>query len=110
MAISVKVKGIDKTFERLSAQRKELLKVESRKVAVTLFNELKEKTPIDTGFARASWSMRDTSDGFNLENSAPYIERLNMGSSKQAPAHFVESTALKYGKPVGTIVIIKQTE
>jgi len=72
-------------------------------------------TPVDTGFARASWvpsiiaPATGTSEGdheagvaalvsYKLEdgpayetNNAAYIQRLNAGSSKQAPALFIEA-------------------
>lgn len=80
-------------------------RVEAGKLLVELVN----KTPIDTGHARASWKVEETSVSINLINDAEYIQYLNEGSSKQAPSHFIESTALKYGVPVGTIVEIKGT-
>jgi hypothetical protein len=80
---------------------------------------LRKATPVDTGHARASWvpsvgtpssaepSGRSDSEHeagigavlrFRLEdnelyetNNAPYINQLNLGNSKQAPAGFVEA-------------------
>lgn len=61
-------------------------------------------TPIDTGFARSEWEVRKVNDKtFVVENSADYIVHLNNGSSKQAPAHFVEAVALSYGFPIGEV-------
>lgn len=76
-------------------------------------------TPVDTGHARANWipsvgqpseldvegstdaahdagvarvaSYRLENGSVFVSNAAPYIERLNNGSSKQAPAMFVET-------------------
>ena len=61
-------------------------------------------TPIDTGKARNGWVAEKTRDGFEVKNEVEYIEYLNQGSSKQAPAHFIEMTALQYGTPQGAIV------
>lgn len=74
-------------------------------VAPLLIEDLIQSTPIDTGLARASWDLEKGVDGvFRIKNSVPYIQALNAGSSKQAPSHFIENTAMKYGKPIGTIV------
>jgi hypothetical protein len=75
----------------------------------SMLRELEEATPVDTGLAKASWTeeIHTQNDGKKvaiLRNSVPYIQRLNMGSSKQAPKYFIERIALKYGKPLGSIV------
>jgi hypothetical protein len=92
-------------------------------VAVEVTAELQESTPVDTGFARASWipSVGSPSTelggaidapnpaaaeagiarvlGFRLSdgmayvsNNARYIQVLDKGSSKQAPAGFVRAS------------------
>ena len=63
---------------------------------------LKEATPVDTGYARDSWKH----DGKAITNDAEYIEKLNSGSSKQAPSFFIERTLLAQQGilPGGTIV------
>jgi hypothetical protein len=66
--------------------------------------QLVANTPIDTGFARKSWSINVDNNKVTLINTAPYIGYLNNGSSKQAPQYFVESTALQFGTQLGTIV------
>lgn len=92
-----------------------------RAVALTVDAELVRTTPVDTGRARSNWlpslNVPDTrivepgkkpelstalstfklSDTILLTNNLPYIRRLNDGSSKQAPAGFVDS-ALAKGK------------
>ena len=52
---------------------------------------LAEATPKDTGKASAGWHIDDKG---RIVNNVPYIERLNAGSSQQAPAHFVEKTLM----------------
>lgn len=91
-----------------------------RAVAMDLYTQLTTETPIDTGRAKGNWSMSRNapSTGVNdisspaeansenrtqaasikielgdvvwFSNNVSYIRRLNEGSSKQAPAGFVE--------------------
>jgi len=85
---------------------KELMRLRG-KAAENLKKELQLATPIDTGLAAASWEVSETIKAHQISNSVPYIQYLNQGTSKQAPAYFVERTALQYGTPVGTIVQVK---
>jgi hypothetical protein len=98
------IKGIKSTLQQIS----DSFKTASEKNLVlstnAMFKELREKTPVDTGRARDSWKVEKGFQGYKVINEVPYIERLNAGSSKQAPAHFVEATALKYGTPQGSII------
>lgn len=92
-----------------------------RAVALVVDAELVAATPVDTGRARANWNPSlnepDTTirepnqkkaispiaaafkltDTILISNNLPYIKRLNEGSSKQAPAGFVDM-ALEKGK------------
>ena len=72
------------------------------KERVKLLHALKEQTPIDTGEARDSWRIV----GDSIINTAAHISKLNRGSSKQAPSHFIEKTLLSHPgvTPSGTIV------
>lgn len=108
--MSMKIKNVDKEFERLKAL---IQKAESNNVVIesqAMRQELHEETPKDTGLASNSWEIsykRDEKGNIIssvIENTVPYIEHLNSGSSKQAPAFFVEGVALKHGKAVGAIV------
>ena len=77
-------------------------------IASKALEELVAATPVDTGKAAGSWSFYPNSDGsITLENDVAYIKLLNAGSSAQAPAYFIESIVLKYGKPLGSIVTYK---
>jgi len=102
----MEIKGIDEEFKKLSSSRQASTSLQSDVMVSTMKNEIVAMTPIDTGLARASWEIQKLSNMYNVMNPVPYIQYLNQGSSKQAPAHFVEAIALKYGKPVGTIVDI----
>lgn len=98
------LKNIEDTFKALSIRADELTQEEARKISRKLFEDLKDKTPVDTGLARDSWVFTEKDKRFDITNDVEYIKYLNQGSSQQAPARFIESTALKYGKPIGTIV------
>lgn len=88
-----------------------------RKLALDIWSELMATTPVDTGRARAGWSMGQTVTGYVpqkggvyqapntptpptgdiivIYNNVEYIIGLNSGTSKQAPAMFVESAVEK---------------
>lgn len=83
-----------------------------KKVALEIFDGLIEKTPVDTGRARAGWSMDSRHGGhvppkdgpfpvgtpnppeksseIVIYNNVEYISILNNGHSKQAPKMFIE--------------------
>ncbi len=86
-----------------------------RRIAADLFRRVVERTPVDTGRARANWDLtiNNPSDRLDIDdfgqpvlvppaiaqitgkekiylvNNLPYIERLEHGWSKQAPAGMV---------------------
>ena len=103
-------KGIDDLGDRLLAQ-----------TSLAVLGQVVMATPVDTGRARSNWHLdvdkpvrtttEDTTsqnleegraasetvkgdDTVYISNNLPYIERLNDGHSKQAPANFVESAAI----------------
>lgn len=100
-------------LEGMDGELVALADMAQRKAALELFDGLLASTPVDTGRARAGWSM-DTSHGdfvppkgagvyqaqsafppqgaemIIVYNNVEYIVPLNEGRSKQAPAHFVE--------------------
>jgi len=53
---------------------------------------LKRITPVKTGYARSRWRSHKNyfTPGGDIINDAEYIVFLNQGSSKQAPAFFIE--------------------
>lgn len=55
-----------------------------------LVAKLKERTPVDTGYARSRWAIVELGPAIDVMNDAPYIMRLNDGWSQQAPAGFIE--------------------
>lgn len=58
-------------------------------VAAELFRRIVEKTPVDTGAARAAWEIEVQGSGVNrtatIRNRLPYALLLEHGSSEQAP-------------------------
>jgi len=57
---------------------------------------LRRITPVDTGYARSRWKNKKNLllPGGEIINDTPYINRLNAGHSKQAPALFIERALL----------------
>jgi len=53
------------------------------------------ETPIRSGRARNNWTKQDTRQGFEVENSVPYIGLLDKGYSKQAPRGIRKPTVRK---------------
>jgi HK97 gp10 family phage protein len=106
--IKLTISNINETFKDLEkeyAKTSQEALVDSSK---ELMKELKEQTPVDTGKARDSWVLVNKENNVEIKNTTDYIQYLNAGTSKQAPAHFIETTALKFGKPLGIIAEIKQ--
>jgi hypothetical protein len=99
----ITITGIEETFNALKAQLKKEETLALEKESFRLVNNLKNATPVDTGMARDSWRRNNRSDVVEVINDIEYIEALNEGHSKQAPSHFIESEALKIGKPIGSI-------
>ena len=95
-----------------------------QKVTLNITANLQETTPVDTGWARANWvpSISNPYRGLDtkvtdvpsekgkaevatkytldkgaifISNNVPYIKKLNEGSSKQAPAAFIQAAIIK---------------
>lgn len=59
---------------------------------------VRSRTPIKTGFARSRWTrdpegLGSLGDTFTVGNDAPYIVKLEYGSSQQAPEGMARITA-----------------
>ena len=125
--IKISLKGINAEFDKKDRELMGTVNLLSRAQAFETVNKLKAATPIDTGRARNSWTLtkdknkfKDAKGGYGevdslgpvpdtyaetlfATNGTPYIEDLNRGSSKQAPARFVESTILQNYTPAGVL-------
>lgn len=77
-------------------------------VSLRVLGRVKVQMPVDTGAARARWGVQgasggiweETDDGMTITQGAglepyEYIEKLNEGSSQQAPAGFLDAIAYK---------------
>lgn len=84
----VEVKGLTATLRRIDR----LVEQEVEKLANETKETARAKTPVRTGNARRNWRERTDKRGFTVENRVPYIERLDQGSSKQAPRGIVGPT------------------
>lgn len=105
MQIKVSVSGVETEFKRLLNLATGSINEQSRKIGMSMVEDLRNETPVDTGNARDAWRLEPPiSKEVIIKNDVPYIEHLNAGSSKQAPAFFVEAVALKYGTPKGVMV------
>jgi hypothetical protein len=75
-----------------------LIRSEVQRLGQSLVTEIKQRTPVDTGRARAGWRDRTTNSGYEITNTVPYIGVLDKGrhmtskgmrGSKQAPKGIV---------------------
>lgn len=98
--MSIKIKNWN--FLKFKEDVSNFVQKELRVKEEILIDMLKEATPIDTGKAREGWTVTDE----GLENDVEYISELNDGTSKQAPARFIEKTLLAHRDvtPSGIIV------
>ena len=114
--ISIKLLGVSETLKLKDKEFTKTINQLNILQAFEALSALKAATPVDTGRAKNSWILTEkenkfVSDGtastslvgpasedrvtpLFITNGTPYIESLNEGSSKQAPARFVEQTVL----------------
>jgi hypothetical protein len=100
--MTFKVTGVALTLKHIKTRSEEEIENQKSDVMDTLVDNLKLATPVDTGRARDGWYR----DHDSIDNDVEYIDKLNGGSSKQAPEHFVERTILSHPgvSPSGIIV------
>lgn len=66
-----------------------------REISDDLRDELKRRTPVDTGKAQRGWKQRHRRNRSTVSNRVKYIQRLEDGHSKQAPQGFVDQSINK---------------
>jgi hypothetical protein len=117
--MQIKVRFADLSEEKILTARKvqlliRLIKQHVREVSFAVERRIKPSMPVDTGRARASWGhwtpqdihrisinnppspgdalWTEKDDGYTIEqgSNVGYIASLNDGSSKQAPAGFID--------------------
>lgn len=84
----VEVTGIQATMRKIQQTVEQEISQYANQTATIA----RAKTPVRTGNARRNWSKQQDKRGFTVENKVPYIERLEAGSSKQAPRGIVGPT------------------
>ncbi len=101
----IKIKGIKSTIDSIKRQNTALVETSKLAKMEQLVDILKDKTPVDTGEAKAGWRIEKSS----IINEVEHIKYLNEGSSVQAPAHFIEQAVLSQQgiSPSGIIVVDK---
>lgn len=121
MAVSIKLRGLEEEFAQIDSSFIELANQALRANVLATIGELKRVTPVDTGRARNSWLITKSPNAFRnsltqssaftdnllspppknrveklyITNGVDYIDKLNAGSSRQAPARFIENAILK---------------
>lgn len=94
------IKGLNSYFGRKMTKNATL---EIQKKQHTVVNDLKDKTPVDTGRAQRGWYSYNTTQGYTIKNDVDYISDLNEGTSTQAPRNFIELTLMRHGKLTGPV-------
>lgn len=61
-------------------------------VADQVVKTAKSKTPVKTGYTKSKWEKRVSNKDFEVSNKVPWIERLEAGSSRQAPRGIIGPT------------------
>jgi hypothetical protein len=118
MPVKIILVGQGKEFSKKNAELVQFVNSVTRTQVLKALGDLKLVTPVDTGRARNSWLATEsraefknstlTSTGISatmlkppservietyyITNGVTYIDKLNAGSSKQAPARFIENT------------------
>ena len=106
MKLGVKINNIEGELRKLAKSIREATLSNTQLTATKLVEALAAATPVDTGKARDSWTLeKGSKNDVIVSNELDYINYLNEGSSEQAPSHFVEKTAIKFGVPRGAIAI-----
>lgn len=100
--ISLEVVNFRKELDRVEREVKALANKDIKAKVVYATETLKVVTPVDTGEARAGWEDNTyvAPDGFldgSIINDVPHIEKLNKGTSRQAPRYFIEQVLMKIG-------------
>jgi len=113
--LKIEIKNVEKELKKVEKEIKKTVHKKVKLNAKNLLQDLKISTPIDEGRARDGWYLTDFTNviinkldaSVEINNDVPYITELNDGSSRQAPARFIELNALRYGIPVGSVVTKK---
>jgi hypothetical protein len=83
MALQIKItaKGLSKKLDKIQGDFERYV----RDAATMAEDVVKSNTPIRSGNAQRNWKKSVSDKDFTLSNRVPYIEKLDKGSSRQAP-------------------------
>lgn len=91
----LKIEFVD---QDLNSRLRKTIDRQVQKIGNEILLEIRSRTPVDTGTARAGWRKQASTTGFTIENNVPYIGILDKGrhmtnrgmrGSKQAPRGIV---------------------
>lgn len=125
--------GFAKRMKQMSKSIEEESSKMVRTASLAALSEVVLRTPVDTGRARGNWLVglgtiptntvnltgtasvaignstisRYKSGTVYIANNLPYIQRLNDGYSKQAPANFVEAAVASATSSIKSVKLIK---
>jgi hypothetical protein len=88
MSIQISLVGLEDVDRELS----QVLAQTVTELANQIYIDAKSFTPVRSGHARSSWTKQISKNTFNVENDVPYIEKLDKGSSRQAPKGIIGPT------------------
>ena len=101
--MAIRLTGRAELLNRLRREEQEETRRQMQLDLDRLLDDLRAATPRDTGEAANGWSATRVGAAFgsgeqvaNITNPVEYIQRLNQGSSQQAPARFIENAAGRY--------------
>lgn len=80
--LNIKVTGRRQAFKRIDKSIEQLIE----RVADDVLVVARANTPILTGRARRGWKKQRMNKDISVFNRVPYIDRLEKGSSRQAPS------------------------
>jgi hypothetical protein len=92
--LSLRFTGVQNALGGLKSE----IRSEVKRLADVVYAEVKQRTPVDTGRAKAGWNKNVSDTEFVVSNAVPYIEVLDKGrhmtnrgirGSKQAPKGIV---------------------
>lgn len=76
----------------IKGKLKQTLQMTLSQVATEVQKTAQAKTPVKTGYTRKQWTKKVRKTDFEVANRVPWIERLEAGSSKQAPRGIIGPT------------------
>lgn len=88
MKAIIEVSNSDKVLQDLTVLKNSMV----TRLQQVVNTELKARTPYRTGNARKGWRATTSASTKAVENTVPYIQRLEQGWSQQAPRGFVNQS------------------